>query len=103
MISFRKGGLPASRLAGAASSSVPSPSSQSAGAPSAAASGQSASANSAQSVSLEWWQTPNKYRKRAIDELEIEAINVSGLSNLVIQEMRQDAYHKLILTNAYFM
>ena len=31
---------------------------------------------SPKSTSVDWWQTPNKYRRRELDDKEIEAINV---------------------------
>ena len=33
--------------------------------------------NPDQVVNLEWWQTPDKFKRRSVDELEIDLINVS--------------------------
>ena len=37
-----------------------------------------------QSVNLEWWQTPQKFKRRHVDDLEIDIINVStNFNNLI--------------------
>ena len=33
--------------------------------------------NPDQVINLEWWQTPDKFKRRSVDELEIDLINVS--------------------------
>ena len=61
MIKFRKGGLPpsANNVSG-----------------SGAGGGSSGAAAGLQQVTLDWWETPEKYRRRPIDETECEIINV---------------------------
>ena len=57
MIKFRKGGL-----SGAHAAAAPA-----------------ASANSAQATvaeALDWWMTPEKFRRREIDDMECDIINV---------------------------
>ena len=80
MIRFRKAGGPAA---------AGSP--QAAGGPATAASASPAKAAGAKAgnpwapvtaANLEWWQTPEQYRKRDIDELECDIINVSATGNL---------------------
>lgn len=34
--------------------------------------------NPDQVVNLEWWQTPDKFKRRSVDELEIDLINSGG-------------------------
>ena len=31
-----------------------------------------------QSINLEWWQTPQKFKRRNVDDLEIDIINSGG-------------------------
>lgn len=84
LIKFRKGGLPAAAAEAASSShpseaaeAMPPPLVSEAAAPLEAAAKKGAADQWAPvSVSLEWWQTPDKYRRRAIDESECEIINV---------------------------
>ena len=33
--------------------------------------------NPNESINLEWWQTPQKFKRRNVDDLEIDIINVS--------------------------
>lgn len=63
MIRFRKGGPDLARFGGLAQDS---------------ASGSSGRAHSAAAVTaaLEWWMIPDKYRRRDIDSLECNIINV---------------------------
>ena len=37
-----------------------------------------------QSINLEWWQTPQKFKRRNVDDLEIDIINVR--KNFLISE-----------------
>ena len=70
MIKFRKGSLipksapvlPESTVAPTISAAAPAPSS---------------SANTVEVVNLEWWQTPEKFKRRTVDQLECDLINVS--------------------------
>ena len=61
MIRFRKGGPDVSQSGSAAQTAM---------------SGGSGADKSGAS-SLEWWQTPERFKRRLIDEKEIEIINVS--------------------------
>ena len=71
MIRFRKAGAPSASIAQAAASPAASPAANAAG----------QKANPWKPVSaapLEWWQTPEKYKKRPIDDLECDIINVKS-------------------------
>lgn len=69
LIHFRKAGEPLASPAAAAASQV-------------LGAAKAEKANQVKAVSLEWWQTPDKFRKRLIDELECDIINVSTESML---------------------
>ena len=74
LIRFRKGGLShATPSASAAAPATATPTHMAA--PAASPAGSKADW-SPKSTSVDWWQTPNKYRRRELDEIEIEAINV---------------------------
>ena len=74
LIRFRKGGL--SHATPSASAAAPATASPTHMAASAASPAGSKVDWSPKSTSVDWWQTPNKYRRRELDEIEIEAINV---------------------------
>ena len=72
MIKFRKGSLlpkstpalPESTVAPTLSSAAPTSSSP---------------ANAVNVINLEWWQTPEKFKRRTVDQLECDLINVSNI------------------------
>ena len=37
-----------------------------------------------QVINLEWWQTPDKFKRRNVEELECDLINVTFITNLFI-------------------
>ncbi|XP_059080846.1 uncharacterized protein LOC131878751 [Tigriopus californicus] len=77
MIRFRKGGLPEARPA----ASQPAPQvAHVVSKPPKSAQGSSSTPDwtPVQVGPLEFWQLPSKFRKRDLDELEIEAINMGG-------------------------
>ena len=76
LIRFRKGGL-AHATPSASAPVTPAPSHMAASAASPAG---SKTDWAPKSTSVDWWQTPNKYRRRELDDIEIEAINVRGKS-----------------------
>ena len=79
MIRFRKGGL----ASATANSSSPPPAIPAASHGAAVAAASAKADWSPKSTSVDWWQTPNKYRRRELDDIEIEAINVraKGIMN----------------------
>ena len=80
MIRFRKGGL--ARATATAPATTPVIPAASHGATVAAA---TAKADwSPKSTSVDWWQTPNKYRRRELDDIEIEAINVRAATKRIM-------------------
>ena len=74
LIRFRKGGL--AHATPSASAAAPVSAAPSHMAASAASPAGSKVDWSPKSTSVDWWQTPNKYRRRELDDNEIEAINV---------------------------
>ena len=34
-------------------------------------------------INLEWWQTPLKYKRRDVDTLEVDSINVSLMNGII--------------------
>lgn len=77
MIRFRKGGLPEARPA--AGEPAPQVAHVISKPPkSAQASSSTPDWTPIQVGPLEFWQLPSKFRKRDLDELEIEAINMGG-------------------------
>ena len=72
MIKFRKGSLiPKSTPALPESTVAP--------VLSAAAPTSSSSAGTVNVINLEWWQTPEKFKRRTVDQLECDLINVSNV------------------------
>lgn len=45
----------------------------------AAAPTSSSSAGTVNVINLEWWQTPEKFKRRTVDQLECDLINVSNV------------------------
>lgn len=74
MIRFRKGAL----AHATPSPSAAAPVTTHVAAASAASPAGSKADWSPKSTSVDWWETPNRYRRRELDDIEIEAINVRG-------------------------
>ena len=37
-------------------------------------------------INLEWWQTPLKYKRRDVDILEVDSINVSLMNGIILKD-----------------
>ena len=37
-------------------------------------------------INLEWWQTPLKYKRRDVDTLEVDSINVSLMNRIILND-----------------
>ncbi len=72
MISFRKGAAPVMKSAASETSTASAP----VAAISAAPVSSGKNWNPDNIINLEWWQTPDKFKRRAVDDLECDLINV---------------------------
>jgi hypothetical protein len=51
-------------------------------------------------INLEWWQTPLKYKRRDVDILEVDSINVSLMTRIIY---RKALYSMIFYSNLSFL
>ena len=50
-------------------------------------------------INLEWWQTPLKYKRRDVDTLEVDSINVSLMNRIILNDFLLKFVFLIIITS----
>ena len=51
-------------------------------------------------INLEWWQTPLKYKRRDVDTLEVDSINVSLMTRIIYRKTLYSMIFSQLLGNS---
>ena len=51
-------------------------------------------------INLEWWQTPLKYKRRDVDTLEVDSINVSLMTRIIYSKTLYSMIFSQLLGNS---